>query len=567
MKELRIATFARGSTTKQTSKGKAKKASLNRKTSAREISLEDDLPLQKDSIREFINSQPELSKGIKWIMTDLEYIEAGVSAFHTHVSKRKGLNQAFDDAKAGLYDILVIYKLDRFGRRSVESLNHALKFLKHCRIWVVDKKREFTNNGDADEILNFIEFWSARKSSVDTQIRVTDAMQLIHKEGYWTGGNPPFGYINHPELSNMLQVVPHEAETVREIYKMYTTDGFGMLKIAGILNEQNIKTKSGNDWNSGIIRKILRNTVYKGYLSYGKTKTTDGEFGSYQKYTKDGEESVSGKYWSEYDIVGEETWAKAQKIRHSRVKTNSLFGGKTPSKSQTGQGLLVGLLKCECGSNMTRGSSRDWLNHKRTEKGELYGTYRCLKRIKAGAAACGASKGQYKCADLDATVIKTVKDYMQNMVTADMLCEIKKKSAQTAQVLAEKLKSAKQEIEHWTKVKNKSNDELRKFLIGEASEFNREQLTELYEEAVRELERATRAYSQLQASTKSKTLDEASLMKLKRLIDDWNGIFSNATIEIKRRMIAAVVSEIRLNGTDVDVEIAFDYAGYIDSVP
>lgn len=102
------------------------------------------------------------------------YVEAGVSGFHTHISKRIGLNDAFNDAKKGLYDILLVYKLDRIGRRSVESLNQALKLLRYCRVWVVDKNREFTNNGDADEIMNFIEFWSAKKSSLDTKTRVTD---------------------------------------------------------------------------------------------------------------------------------------------------------------------------------------------------------------------------------------------------------------------------------------------------------------------------------------------------------------------------------------------------------
>jgi len=98
MKELRVATFTRGSTNKQTSRGKQKKASQSTKVSLREISVDDDLPLQKEMIRQFINTQPEKGKGLAWVMTDLEYVEAGVSGFHTHVSKRKGLNQAFDDA-------------------------------------------------------------------------------------------------------------------------------------------------------------------------------------------------------------------------------------------------------------------------------------------------------------------------------------------------------------------------------------------------------------------------------------------------------------------------------------
>ena len=560
MRELRIATFSRGSTNKQTNRGKAKKSGQSKKTSIREISIDDDLPLQKEMIKKFIDSQPEMNKGIKWVMTNYEYVEAGVSGFHTHASKRKGLNQAFDDAKAGLFDILVIYKLDRFGRRSVESLNHAIKFLKHCRIWVVDKNREFTNNGDADEILNFIEFWSAKKSSVDTKIRVTDAMKLIHNDGYWTGGNPPYGYINHPEMTNMLQIVPKEAEIVKQIYQMYTNDGSGMLRIAGILNEQGEKTKLGNVWKSDSIRKILRNTVYKGYLSYGKTCTIEGEFGAYQGYIKEGEETVSDRYWKEYDIVGEDVWDKAQKIKKSRTNSDNLFGNKTPSRSGTGKGLLVGILKCECGSNMTYSSSSNWLNHKRTKKGAPYGIYRCLLRLKSGVAACGAEKGMYKSEEIENVVLETIKSYIDNMISKNLVDEIKKKSDKENNDMSDKLKTARHEVERWIKAKDNSNIELTKILMGEHSIFSKKQLVELYEKSSKELNRAKRAYVELESKIKKSGMSESDVLKIQDLLANWKPIYENATIEIKRQMIKAIVSEVRLKGKEIDVEIAFDIA-------
>ena len=566
MRELRVATFTRGSTNKQTNRGKAKKASESVKISIRETTVDDDLPLQKEMIRQFIDTQPEMNKGIKWIVTDLEYVEAGVSGFHTHVSKRKGLNQAFDDAKAGLFDILVIYKLDRFGRRSVESLNHAIKFLKFCRIWVVDKNREFTNNGDADEILNFIEFWSAKKSSVDTKIRVTDAMKMIHNEGYWTGGNPPYGYINHPEISNMLQIVPEEAEVIKQIYHMYTIDGFGMLKISGILNEQGKRTKRDNTWKSENIRKILRNTIYKGYLSYGKTCKTEGEFGAYQKYTKEGEETVSHKYWSEYDIVGQEVWENAQNIKKSRIKTDDIFGRKTPSRSRTGKGLLVGILKCECGSNMTYGTSSNWLDHKRTKKGEPYGIYRCLLRLKSGVAACGAKKGLYKAKDVEDIVVSTIKSYIQDMITTGMLDEIKMKTVQASKDLADKLEMAKLDIERWITAKENSNSELMKILMGEPSPYSKEQLTELYEKAIKESDKATKIYTELEAVMKNEGADEVDVLRLQDLLNNWEDFFINTSVEIRRRMIRAVVSKVTLIGKEITVEIAFDVAKYLESI-
>lgn len=565
MKELRIATFTRGSTNKQTNRGKAKKISQGNKISAREATIDDDLPLQKEMIRQFIDKQPELNKGIKWVMTELEYVEAGVSGFHTHVSKRKGLNHAFDDARAGLFDILVIYKLDRFGRRSVESLNHAIKFLKFCRIWVVDKNREFTNNGDVDEIMNFIEFWSAKKSSVDTKIRVTDAMKLIHEEGYWTGGNPPYGYINHPKMSNMLQVVPNEAEIIKSIYHMYTIDGFGMLKIAGILNEQGHKTKLGNTWTSEQIRKILRNSIYKGYLSYGKSKTVEGEFGAYQKYIKAGEEDISNRYWKEYDLVGQGAWDKAQAIKNSRI-SNNVFGRAMPSRAKTGKGLLVGILKCECGANMTYSSSCDYLDHKRTKKGEPYGIYRCLRRLKAGVNACGAEKGSYRATNLEEMVINTIKSYIENMITTGMLNDIKEKTIQTSKNIVEKLELAKIEMERWSKAKENANTELMKILMGEQSLYNKEQLTELYEKSVAEMEKATRTYGDLVAIRKNGGVADIDILKLQDLLNDWEEFFKNSTTEIKRQMIKSVVSEVKLKGIDITVEMAFDVNEYIESI-
>lgn len=547
----------RASTNKQTSQGKKKMKSG--KLSARLLADEDDLPLQRKKCMEYIESKPD------WIFTGLEYVEAGVSGFHTHVSKRTGLNQAFEDAKKGLFDILLVYKLDRIGRRSTESLNHAIKFLRYCRIWVVDKDREFTNNGDADEILNFIEFWSAKKASIDTKIRVSDMMKLIHKEGYWTGGNPPYGYRNHPEMSNMLQIDPKEAEVVKEIYRLYTQEGYGMLKIAGILNERGLRTRTGREWKTENIRKILRNTIYKGYLSYGKTKTVEGEFGSYQKYTREGEEHVSEKYWAEYEIVPAEVWEKAQKMKKSRVG-NVQFGGKVPKRRGTGKGLLVGILTCECGSHMTYGSQRDWLDSKRTKKGELYGIYRCLKRLKAGVSACGAKKATHRAEKIESIVIEKMKEHTKDLITSDLLTEIQKQTIQASKEIEEKLIQAKQDVEQWRRAKENANKHLLKILMGEESPFSEAQLTELYERAVKELQRAEKVYEELKTLKNSDSLSEVDVLKLQQVLSDWDKLFEVATIEEKRAMIGSIVKKIQVVGEEITIELSLDVPRFFEAI-
>lgn len=559
MDKLRIALFMRASTNKQTSQGKMKQATRSGKVSARPVSDENDLPLQKKKCMEYIANRAD------WEFTELEYVEAGVSGFHTHTSKRTGLNRAFEDAKKGLFDVLLVYKLDRIGRRSTESLNHAIRFLRHCRIWVVDKDREFTNNGDADEILNFIEFWSAKKSSMDTKIRVTDMMKLIHKEGYWTGGNPPFGYRNHQEMSNMLEIEPKEAEVVKEIYRLYVSEGLGMLRIASLLNERGLQTRTGREWRSESIRKILRNTVYKGYLSYGKTKTAEGEFGSYQKYTKQGEELISEKFWPEYEIIKAEVWDRAQKMKSARV-TNHSFGGKAPQRKGTGKGLLIGILTCECGSTMTYGSQRDWLDSKRTKKGELYGIYRCLRRLKSGVHACGAKRGTHKTDKLDAAVIDKIKEYTKELITSNVLSEIQQKTLHASKEIETKLLQAKQEIEKWKRAKENANSHLLRILMGEDSSFSESQLKELYERSVNELEKAERLYDEMKILKDSNGLSEIDVLKLQDVLADWENLFEIATTEEKREMIKSIVSEIKVSEEDITIELQFDAAKFFEVV-
>lgn len=566
MKKLRVATFMRASTNKQGTAGQLKKAQNSRKKSVRPVDTEDDLPLQKKLIDEFISKQPEADKGIGWVHTGLEYIESGVSGFHTHTSKRVGLNRAFEDAKAGLYDILVIYKLDRFGRRSVESLAFAEKFLRYCRIWVVDKNREFTNSKDSDEILNFIEFWSAKKASLDTKVRVTDAMKLIHEDGYWTGGNPPYGYRNHPEIANMLQVVPEEAEVVRRIYNMYTSDGFGMKKVAGILNDEGLRSRTGRFFTTETVRKILRNTVYKGYLSYGKSKTVEGEFGSYQKYTVQGEENVSSKYWEEYDLVGTEIWEKAQKVKGERVLSGKYFGQKTPTRSKTGQGLLVSILKCECGSNMTHGTASNWADSSRKIKLQPYRIYRCLKRLKSGVAACCAKKARYVAEDLEKQVLERIEVYIQQMITSNVLEDIKRKTLENSKSVTERLEMAKHDVERFTKVKNNANTELMKILGGEDSMFSPQQLKETYDNAIAQLEKAENLYRELESVKKSDGINEIDVLKLQDVLKDWSKLFEFATVQEKRQMIQSIVSEIKLDGPDVTIELNFDVAKFFEAI-
>jgi len=50
-----------------------------------------------------------------WSMTRV-YIEAGRSAFTENLAKRVAFQEMLADARAGLFDVVLVYKLNRFAR-------------------------------------------------------------------------------------------------------------------------------------------------------------------------------------------------------------------------------------------------------------------------------------------------------------------------------------------------------------------------------------------------------------------------------------------------------------------
>ena len=81
-------------------------------------------------------------------------------------------------------------------------------------------------------------------------------------------GRPPHGYRNGPD--GALQIVPGEAAVIELIYRLYTKDGLGLRLIAQHLNERDIPTRRGGNWNMVTIRDILKNPTYVGtYTRFG----------------------------------------------------------------------------------------------------------------------------------------------------------------------------------------------------------------------------------------------------------------------------------------------------------
>lgn len=151
---------------------------------------------------------------------------------------------------------------------------------------------------------------------------------------------PPLGY---SAINKKLVVNKEESKIIEYIYEKYL-DGNGYLTIAKMLNDRNIKTRSGSDFSANAIRFILMNKTYTGLMEWkGKNETI----------------SVEGQQEA---IIDRATFNKVQE----RMKSNP----RAHLRNWATNHLLSGVVKCEvCGSSMS--------NARVSSGGKIYHYYQC----------------------------------------------------------------------------------------------------------------------------------------------------------------------------------------------
>ena len=84
---------------------------LLRVSSNQQLEADGDLSVQRQLVTEYVASHSE------WVLDSKEYFEGSNSGYKNAVSDRDILGEVYKDAEAKEFDILVVYKDDRLGRR------------------------------------------------------------------------------------------------------------------------------------------------------------------------------------------------------------------------------------------------------------------------------------------------------------------------------------------------------------------------------------------------------------------------------------------------------------------
>lgn len=177
-------------------------------------------------------------------------------------TNRPGLHRALKAAHAGLIDVLLVYRVDRFTR-NLRDMVVLLDELERTGVVFRSATEPFDTATPMGRMLvqmlgMFAQF--ERDTIID---RVIAGMERKAAKGKWKGGKRPFGY-QVDKTTQTLVIDPHEATIVRLIFNLYTTDRLGSRTIATTLNARGHRTTTGGTWSGYQVLRALTNRIYLG---------------------------------------------------------------------------------------------------------------------------------------------------------------------------------------------------------------------------------------------------------------------------------------------------------------
>lgn len=168
-------------------------------------------------------------------------------------------NHMMKDADDHKFDVIIVWKIDRFGRNREEIAVNKVRLRKDG----VTIAYAAENIPDTPEgiLLESVLEGLAEYFSEDLKQKVSRGMRESAIKGQHVGGRPPFGY---KIVNKKLAIENDEAAAVKMIFQMWV-DGSTAPEIENALFADGILSRNGNRVTKSTIYQIINCTKYEGY--------------------------------------------------------------------------------------------------------------------------------------------------------------------------------------------------------------------------------------------------------------------------------------------------------------
>ena len=196
------------------------------------------------------------------------YIARAMSAKTDH---RPDFQQMIKDSAKGLFEVIIVWKLDRFARNRYDSAHYKAQLRKYD-VKVLSATENISEGPEGIILESMLEgmaeYYSAELSEKVIRGHTENALKCKYN-----GGTPTFGFAI--DKDKYYQIDPHTAPVVLEMFIRYDK-GETMKNIRDWLNGAGVTTVRGKKIDLNFVAAILHNRKYIGEYSYRHIVTPGG---------------------------------------------------------------------------------------------------------------------------------------------------------------------------------------------------------------------------------------------------------------------------------------------------
>ena len=197
------------------------------------------------------------------------YVDRATTA-RKDVEKRIHFQQMIADSVHRAWELVIVWKLDRFSRNREDSAVFKMRLRKNGV--KVESATENISKNPEGIILESVLEGIAEYYSADLSQKITRGLRESALKGHSVGGHVPLGYKIE---DHKLAIDPETAHIVQEAFQLYA-NGETVADICRLFNTKGYHTAKGAEFNRNSFKSMFRNERYIGVYTYRDIRIEDG---------------------------------------------------------------------------------------------------------------------------------------------------------------------------------------------------------------------------------------------------------------------------------------------------
>lgn len=433
-------------------------------------------------------------------------------------TNRSGFQELVSSVKAKDIDLVLVYRLDRLSR-NVRDIYDTLDLMRQHDVAFVSISEGFDTTTAMGRAMLGVAAVFAQLTREMIGENTKDGLVRRAESGKWNGPkwNPPYGY--RYIVGGTIEPIPEQAKIVRQIFRWFTEDKWGTMKIACVLNSQGIIRESGKpgsgQWHQAKLWELLQNAAYVGLLVAG-------------------DKLVQG---SHEPLIDDETWERTKAIVASRRK-------QAP-RSKASPYLLSGFVRCgKCNRAMVAQKAR----YENSQGQQVYYAFRHSPNEYSGEMHC---PGTYHRGDtLEEAVVAEILELAKNpRVVESALATAQERLTNEDAPVRDEISGISSRISELDQLFQEWADRLDRRMIDEA------QFRQHNSRLMAQREKLVGRLEELESRAGKGTGPEVSFSQVKETLKNTAAVWDSLQFEERREILRLLVDKVAIHPDRADLHL------------